>query len=633
MLNKNDFKIFNIFLFFWLALGWFVFILTLAGVFYWWILAGFVALIIALGARFFLELLFKISRTFLIANLFLLAIVVIFSIYISPTVFSGRDQGSISEAAIRLSQNNQLEFSTSVSEDFFEINSTPRKKMSACLTERNIVQDNAVSLKEKIEKFYCHVFSSGKALNFPGFFYTPNGNLVTQFPLVYISWLSFFYSFLGLTGFIIANAILFYIFLLSMFLLSYKLAKGSGGNKNKSLYIPIATLLITITSFSFAWFLKFTLTENMALTLLWVGIFQVICLTQTKLKNLSGKKINLLLLFMSFGLLMFTRIEGIAFFISMLIVLLFYKNTASYFRRNFLKIVLPIIILFSIFFIWNLIVDIYFYKAILKSFVKDFAKDTSIINSSYVVSTLNLFKIFALYGILAPLLLGILSVIYFLRRKNYQKLIPFFIISPALIYIFSPQITPDHPWMLRRFVFAVLPVSILYTTVLLSDILKIKNGQWRVTLYKIILAIVVALNILAFTHFFTYLPGKNLLEETEKISQHFTENDLILIDKKTNNVNRQMIGAPLNFLFDKNAVYFFNPDDFKKINTQKYDKIYLISPKNNIEYYRTSFLGDKLIFFSDYSIKTNILVENLNEISLPIKKSITTTGTIFEIKK
>src|SRR3972149_2208976 len=38
-----------------------------------------------------------------------------------PTIFSGRDQGSLSEAAFHLTQNSQLAFSTKASQSFFQI--------------------------------------------------------------------------------------------------------------------------------------------------------------------------------------------------------------------------------------------------------------------------------------------------------------------------------------------------------------------------------------------------------------------------------------------------------------------------------------------------------------------------------
>lgn len=630
ILNKNDFKVFNIFLFFWLTIGWLAFVLTLAGIFYWWILVLFVALIVALGSRFFFEPLFKISKTFITINLSIFIVVTFFSIFASPTIFSGRDQGSISEAAVRLSQNNKLKFSNSVSEDFFAINSIHQKKMSACLIEQNTASETNLPTR-KVKEFYCHSLSSGKALNFPGFFYTPSGKLVTQFPLVYISWLSFFYSFFGLAGFIIANAILFYIFLLSIFLLSYKLTKPARRHKNNSFCVSTITLLMIATSFSFSWFLKFTLTENMALALLWTGVLQLASLADSKLTSISKNRQSLLILFMSMGLLIFTRIEGIAFFLMMLTVLLLYKNTAPYFRKNFFKIILPALVIVFAFSIWNFITDIYFYKAVLKSFIGDLSENSASLNST--ASTGNLFKIFTLYGLTAPLTLGLFSAIYFLKKRNYQKLIPLFIVLPSFIYIFSPQITPDHPWMLRRFVFAILPVSILYASILLSDISQNKKNYRKAIYYKIILVVAILLNLPALAYFFSYIPSKNLINETMEISQKFTKNDLILVDQTVSGDGQQMIGSPMNFLFERNAVYFFNPDDLRGIAKDNYDKIYLIAPQEKVEYYKKSSLGSKMTPFDKYSIKTNRLVKKPGVVSFPEKKSITLTGEIFEIKK
>lgn len=632
MLNKNDFKVFNVFIFFWLTIGWLAFVLTLLGIFYWWTLVLFIAFTVAFGARFFLGPLMKISQTFIIVNLSLFIVVTAFSIYTTPTIFSGRDQGSISEAAIRLSQNNKLEFSNPVSQNFFDINSTPEKKMERCLEEQNITEKNPTSLNKKIGKFYCHASASGKALNFPGFFYTPEGNLVTQFPLVYISWLSFFYSFIGLAGFVVANAILFYIFLTSIFLLSCKLTRSKNKDKDRSFCISTITLAIIITSFSFSWFLKFTLTENMALALLWTGILQATHLTESKLNNLAKKKMNLIILLTSFGLLVFTRIEGIAFFAMMIITLLFHKNTTQYFRKNFLKIILPTIILLSVFFVWNLGADIYFYKAIAKSFAKDLSEGAASLDSNYAITTFNLIKIFTLYGIIIPLILGLFSVGYFFRKRDFQKLVPFFIIIPSFLYIVSPQITPDHPWMLRRFVFAILPASILYTSMLLSAFTNTKDKRKSIY-YKIILVIVILLNIPAFLYFFTYSPGKNLLKETEKISQNFTEKDLILIDQQASGSGQEMLSAPMNFLFDKNAVYFFNPNDLKDLDTSGYDKIYLIIPEDKVNYYKESYLGNRMVFFNDYSIETSALREVSNGVFFPLRTASITEGSIFEIKK
>jgi len=170
-------------------------------------------------------------------------------------------------------------------------------------------------------------------------------------------------------------------------------------------------------------------------------------------------------------------------------------------------------------------------------------------------------------------------------------------------------------------------------TFLVSEFLKFKKDSKKAIYYKVVLIIVIISNIPALIYFFTYIPGKNLLKETEKISYNFTENDLVLIDQKVSGDSQQMIGAPMNFLFEKNAVYFFNPDDLKQIDTKKYDKIYLISPENNIEYYQKSFLGNRLVPFYNYSIQINTLTESSENFSFPKKEKSITTGIVFEIRK
>ena len=621
-LNKNDHKIFAYFSFFWLAVAWLAFVLALFGFFYRWLLVIFISTFVLFGTKFFLKSILKISRTFLVINLILISTIAIFSFFSNPTVFSGRDQASLSQASVRLTQFNQLEFSTSVSDTFFKVNSLPKKKMISCLNDRKNVFPKIFLSKTKLLHPYCQAISAGKALNFPGFYYTTGGKLVTQFPLVYISWLALFFTFFGLNGFIIANAILFYIFALSFYFIFYKISKKS------SLSSAIALGFI-LTSFSFMWFFKFTLSENIMLAFLWLGILQIVILTRSKLKKLSSRKINLALLFLSLGILIFTRIEGVALFIVSFSILLFNKNSRNYFQKNFVKLILPFLIFLFLIFIWNTKVNIYFYKTIVKAI---FSNLTSVSNSenSFFSSAFNLLQIFVLYGILLPLLFGLIQIFYLLKNKKFQQLIPFLIVTPIFIYLFNPQITPDHPWMLRRFVFAILPASFLYSTLFVNNLLR-KN-------YKVVAGfitfLILVFNLYPFVKYLTFRPGESLLSTTQKISQNFSAQDLILIDRMVTGDNWQMIADPMNSLFHKNAVYFFNPNDFAKIDTEKYAKIYLITPTEKIDYYKHSIFGNKLIPLKNYSIKLTILNNNgIKNISLPNKRTLLTTGTIFEIQK
>ena len=140
----------------------------------------------------------------------------------TPTVFTGRDQGSISTAAIALAEYHSFSFSTPVAQTFFAIH------------------------------------EPGIAQNFPGFFYTRNGELLTQFPLAYTAWLASFFSLFHLNGFALANGILSALSLIAFhFLLRQFLSR------------PLSFIgsLLFATSFLPVWFGKFTLTENLALFL------------------------------------------------------------------------------------------------------------------------------------------------------------------------------------------------------------------------------------------------------------------------------------------------------------------------------------------------------------------------------
>jgi uncharacterized pyridoxamine 5'-phosphate oxidase family protein len=334
---------------------------------------------------------------------------------------------------------------------------------------------------------------------------------------------------------------------------------------------------------------------------------------------------------MSLGLLIFTRIEGIAFFIAATLVLLLNKNTAQYFRKNFYKIMLPILILISIFIAWNFAVDIYFYKAITKAFFKDINENPLVSNPDYALSTIGLLKVFAIYGIIAPLILGLFSIGYFFAKKDYLKLIPFFVVLPSFIYLISPQITPDHPWMLRRFTFSIIPALIVYSVIVLPSL--ITNTKSKLAYFYIIFLITAfGLNIPAFHQYLTHSPGKNLLEETKKISEKFGENDLVLIDQEASGDKYKILSQPMNSLLGKNSVYFFNPGDIRELDLKKYDKIYLMSPENKVEYYKEAFWGDRLEFVNNYSINTQI-IENSTSLEMPQIKDLQMTGNIFEVKK
>ncbi len=594
-ISINIYTAFTAFALFWVFLGWLGFLAALAGFFYKWIFIGYFILgAIGIIYRIRTSLSYNhiwlydsikkfISRKksdkpfseFYCVAIVILIISLFFSLFTVPTVFSGRDQGSISEAGIRLAQNHQLKFSTPASQEFFKI------------------------------------YGPGKALNFPGFHYTQNGQLITQFPLSYIAWLGIFYSIFGLAGLIIANAVLFYLFLFSSYLLFRIFA---------SLKYSLIFLLLTSTFFPFSWFLKFTLSENTALALIWLGILQLVLFFKEK------NNLNFFSLWAIFGLMIFTRIEGVLLFIMLAIIMLSNKSARNFLAREKMKRIFCPALIFIVIFMLNFIVDFSFFKEIGKAFLKN---TTSAVEVSPLASST---QVFMVYGIMPYLILGAIGIFYFLKKRKLLELYPFFLTAPVFLYLIDPQISSEHTWMLRRYVFAVFPALIFYTVLWLAYHSRENKNFWP----RILIMISLLLSFPAFFKYFPFSENKDLLEQTKDLSQNFSNEDLILVDRVASGEGWSMLSGPLNFLYNKNAVYFFNPDDLNKIDLNKFDKIYLITPEEKINFYKNSPLENRLEFYKDYRIETRRMEtfnKNAKNISLPEKKSVKVEGKIFEIGK
>lgn len=574
-INSEDCKIFAYFALFWVILAWLGFISALVGFFH-------AAVFIAYFTSAFLSIFyflkdrgsFKISSEFIFVVCLAILAAVVFSFFAAPTVFSGRDQGAISEAAIRLSQNHQLEFSTPASGEFFKI------------------------------------YGPGKALNFPGFYYTESGMLTTQFPLPYIAWLSIFYSIFGSNGLIMANTVLFSIFLISFYLLARLFLKA----------LPSAIMLIlAITTFPLFWFFKFTLSENMALALIWLGILQFVLFLNEK------RNVFFFTTLLTFGLLVFARIEGYFIFLMLAIVMIFNKSSWDYLKTNWLgKIIIPAIFL-AVIFVLNFFSSLPFFREIGKAAFNFLPH----LKENYISADFYIMKIFFVYGIAHLIILGAIGAAYLLKKKDYDKLIPLIVVLPTFLYLFNSNVSSDHPWMLRRYVFSIIPACILYAVIFFDCWL----GKNKKSLLYAVFLILMLINVPVFAKYGFFSENKNLLDQTRDISLNFSNNDLVLVDRLASGGGWEMLTGPLDFFYGKQAVYFLNPRDLEKIDKQKFNKIYLITPVENIDFYKKSAIGKQLQYFKEYSLETARLDISENSARLPEKKSVEVKGKIFEILK
>ncbi|MDZ4385259.1 MAG: hypothetical protein U0944_02450, partial [Candidatus Moranbacteria bacterium] len=98
--------------------------------------------------------------------------------------------------------------------------------------------------------------------------------------------------------------------------------------------------------------------------------------------------------------------------------------------------------------------------------------------------------------------------------------------------------------------------------------------------------------------------------------------------------------GPLNFLYGKQAVYFFNPKDLDKLDHEKFSSIYFIIPDNKVDFYKSSGLFKRLTAIKNYEIKTNMLDIVTGEkqemygaaIKLPENKKVVVYGKIYLLR-
>jgi len=243
-------------------------------------------------------------------------------------------------------------------------------------------------------------------------------------------------------------------------------------------------------------------------------------------------------------------------------------------------------------------------------------------------------NVFSYYGMLTVIVFGILGVILFLKRKNYAVLIPIFIVLPSFYYLIAPNISIDHPWMLRRYVFAIYPALCFSAVILLEHFFKKKIYRY------IVFCLIIFSNILLGFFYLSFIPQQGI---SFPKSDLFSQKDLVLVDRMATGDPYSMLSGPLNFRDGKNSAYFFNPEDLGKINLEKFEKVYLIIPKQSLPFYEESLIGNKLKLVADFQIKNTTLNKDLTKTKQEVIKTkivpplrnvnILTRGGIYQYQK
>ena len=571
-----------------LLFGWFCYFLSIEGIFYYPLIA-FGALTFAVGIARALWLWSKtISRSAIVAILLSIALTSLIGYMTEPTIYSGRDQGSIATAAIELANHGTLAYSTKASDAFFSR------------------------------------YGPGQALDFPGFFYQADGRLTTQFPLGYIAWLGGFFSLFGVVGLTVANAVLLTLSLLSIFFLIRYLSDGT-----------FAFLGLGLAGFSFlpTWFAKFTLSENLALFLfVFLSLNLVLFLR-------DGYRFPFMNVILASGLLALTRIEGLVILPIALAFLYRSENGKLLTKENPLRFRTFPLISLAIILLINLSVSLPFYRTIGKALLKNLTSFGNAGSSAgHAGALVSLWGDFFSYGIAPIFLLGFLGALFLAREKKWLMLLPLALAFPSFLYLVDPAITLDHPWMLRRFLGAVWP-SLLVTGVLGLALVFRAGGESlkKLTIEKrVLLAATIAILFLsqlpAFSKYLLFAENRGLATGTEAIATSIGDGDLLLVDRMATGNPYAMPTGPLAALSGKTTAYFFNAEDYAKIDTTSFDHIYLLAPSDTEAAWAASighdFVPVKPVLFTTSALET--LPASDTRLPDPIRTTL--ASTLYEIK-
>jgi len=506
----------------------------------------------------------------------LLVLGVLLSALTTPTIFGGRDEGSMATAAIYIASDHGLKHSDAVVDEFFNI------------------------------------YGPGKALNFPGFYYTKGGSLKSQFLPGYSSWVAVWFSLFGTKGIAFANFFPFVTFLFSLFLVAKKLAKN---NLYPALAVGLFVLFLPVTLF-----FKFTLSELFFGALIWFSLYLL-------LNYLADKtRAHFVMLFVPLALTPFVRIEtvGIFFVLAFLLILLDYKHIRLP-RYQALLVLLGLSMFVSLF------VNARFFVDTFRNFATISPVESLRTGQVSVISIIPddwkgwyMLKIFYTYSIIPLLIMAGTYVVMHIRKRKWFRLVPFFFLAPTLLYIVDANISLDHPWMLRRFTFAIVPLLVLYTALLLeATSFVFKRVAWAIAAILLLLNASISLPLLFNSQ------NKDLLAQTADLSQNFEQNDLVLVSQQASGDGWSLISEPLRTVFGKQAVYFFNPEDFYKINVANFDSIYLVTSLDELAHY--DMLAKSEI--GQYSVNNSIVGPSFNPLARPIMIDQQTSGKIFLLNK
>ncbi len=567
----------------------------------------------------------KVSGSFKILGLVVLGVGILLSFLTVPTIFGGRDEGSYSNSAIMTVDDGHHSYDSKLIENFFNI------------------------------------YGESKALNFPGFQYNSKGHLESQFLPGYPNWIAIFYQLFGLNGLKFVNLLPLLTLVLSFYLLIVEVFpliknpepkkclagckfKNCWGRLDQADQFGWLGAVFLMTFMPLLVFYKFTLSEIYFASLIWFSTYLLV----RYLKNRRFLKFKIV--FIPLILMLFVRIEAFAIIFALLLIMIGKDfNHLRQARYQFFFVLSSAIFLITVWlepnFFINAIKGISEISGLNANAMPE-SRESTLLGKMIPDDWKNLYalKIWFNYNLLPFFIMAGTFLLFFLKsifknmkfgNEKAQIIIPFLLLSPTLIYIVDANVSLDHPWMLRRWIFTIIPIVFFYSVFFLFY-LRQKNRL----LFRLITAFVIIGNIALFTvpsqevkgqwtNFFAFSQNRTLLEQTRELSSLFGKDDLILISQKSSGSGWSLMAEPMRNLFNRQAVYFFNAENYAGLDHDDFNEIYLITTEEE-EFLYENIVKEK---FTEKIIENTIIDPSRDPNEKPHTLKTQTKINIYQINK
>lgn len=439
-----------------------------------------------------------------------------------------------------------------------------------------------------------------------------------QFLPGYHSYLAIFMYYFGLKNMLMYGNALLYLF---STMCIYLVGKNLYGRK-----IAIISTLFFITNYVSLWFSRRTNNENLGLFLFWFMVLLFIHIGKNKNFKYFIFLIPTLITFF------FVRGESLTLTIPILFIILliliknrfkinkcsFVKNKFSLFIATNIVVILVSIYSFGIYYKDN----IAFFGGSASSIKLFMTATLGRIGSSTVKNlkfmgnvsdysppvyqdftthaTRYVFDVLKAYFLIQFLLLGLISI----RKINLNLIIIAAMSAPFFVFLIYPAITPDNPWMMRKYWIAFIP----FVYIIFGYFANNNQLNKRIKILIVFLLFVIQLNlslpVIAFAE------NRGLIDSLDKLVKKIPNADLIITPRDNNagwyypiwiyhNMPSQMP------YFNKN---FESPQNFENM-VSKFKNVYLLTTSWNY--------SNERIAFENFSYPKSKLKE-IDKITFPI---------------